>query len=231
MEPTSMTAEQIQAESQRYMVKVYGWMSFALVVTGFVAMYIASSEELIEMLFSSRITFFGLIILQLVAVASLAGWITRMSANTAMLIFFLYAALNGLTFSVIFLVYTAESIASTFFVTAGTFAAMSIYGYTTKSDLSRWGNLLFMGLIGLIIASVANWFLESTTLYWITTYIGVLLFVALTAYDTQKIKATNIIGNEGTEEDSKEAIMGALTLYLDFINLFLFLLRIFGRKK
>jgi FtsH-binding integral membrane protein len=231
MEPTSMTAEQIQAESQRYMVKVYGWMSFALIVTGFVAMYIASSEDLIEMLFSSRITFFGLIILQLVAVASLAGWISRMSANTAMLIFFAYAALNGLTFSVIFLVYTAESIASTFFVTAGTFAVMSIYGYTTKSDLSRWGNLLFMGLIGLIIASVANWFLESTTLYWITTYIGVLLFVALTAYDTQKIKATNIIGNEGTEEDSKEAIMGALTLYLDFINLFLFLLRIFGRKK
>jgi FtsH-binding integral membrane protein len=154
-----------------------------------------------------------------------------MSVNTAMLIFFLYAALNGLTFSLIFLIYTAESIASTFFVTAGTFAVMSIYGYTTKSDLSRWGNLLFMGLIGLLIASVANWFLESTTLYWITTYIGVILFVALTAYDTQKIKATNIIGNEGSDEDSKEAIMGALTLYLDFINLFLFLLRIFGRKK
>jgi FtsH-binding integral membrane protein len=132
---------------------------------------------------------------------------------------------------VIFLVFTAESIASTFFITAGTFGVMSIYGYTTKSDLSKWGNLLFMGLIGLIIASIANFFMESTMLYWITTYVGVLIFVGLTAYDTQKIKNANVIGNEGTEEDSKEAIMGALTLYLDFINLFLYLLRIFGRRK
>jgi FtsH-binding integral membrane protein len=131
----------------------------------------------------------------------------------------------------VFLVFTTESIASTFFITAGTFGVMSFYGYTTKSDLSKWGNLLFMGLIGLIIASIANLLMKSTLIYWVTTYIGVLIFVGLTAYDTQKIKNSNVIGNEGTDEDSKEAIMGALTLYLDFINLFLYLLRIFGRKK
>jgi FtsH-binding integral membrane protein len=133
--------------------------------------------------------------------------------------------------SAIFLVFTAESIASTFFITAGTFGAMSLYGYTTKQDLTRLGSLLFMALIGLLIASLVNMFMRSTMLYWITTFAGVLIFTGLTAYDTQKIKNMNIIGNEGTDEDRKEAIMGALTLYLDFINLFLYLLRIFGKRK
>jgi FtsH-binding integral membrane protein len=154
-----------------------------------------------------------------------------MSAAMGTVIFIAYSMLNGLTLSCIFVVYTEESIASTFFVTAGTFAVMSIYGYTTKTDLTKWGNLLFMGLVGLIIASLANMFMKSEMLYWITTYVGVFIFVGLTAYDTQKIKNMNIIGNEGTDDDKKEAIMGALTLYLDFINLFLYLLRIFGRKK
>ncbi len=231
MNGSPMTAEQVQAESQRYMVKVYGWMSLALMITGFVAMFVASSTGLIEMIIGNRIVFYGLIIVELLAVFSLAGWISKMSASTATAIFIAYSALNGLTLSVIFVIYTAESIASTFFITAGTFAVMSIYGYTTKSDLSKWGNLLFMALTGLVIASIVNLFMQDETLYWITTYAGVLIFVGLTAYDTQKIKATNIIGNEGTEEDSKEAIMGALTLYLDFINLFLYLLRIFGKRK
>jgi FtsH-binding integral membrane protein len=230
MNPNQMTFSQAE-ETQRYMVKVYGWMSLALVVTGFVALYTASSQALVEMIFGNRLTFYALIILEIVVVGALAGWISRMSAQLAIIIFLGYSALNGLTLAVIFLVYTTGSIASTFFVTAGTFGVMSIYGYTTKSDLSKWGNLLFMGLIGLIIASIVNLFMKSTMLYWITTYVGVVIFVGLTAYDTQKIKNSNIIGNEGTEEDSKEAIMGALTLYLDFINLFLYLLRIFGRKK
>lgn len=230
MNPNQITLSHAE-ETQRYMVKVYGWMSLALIVTGFVAMYTAASESLVELIFGNRITFYGLIILQLVAVGMLAGLINRISSLLATLIFVGYSALNGLTLSVIFLVFTAASIASTFFITAGTFGVMSIYGYTTKSDLSKWGNLLFMGLIGLIIASIANFFMESTMLYWVTTYVGVLIFVGLTAYDTQKIKNKNIIGNEGTEEDNKEAIMGALTLYLDFINLFLYLLRIFGRRK
>ena len=229
--PGGLTLKAIQEETQRFMVKVYGWMCLALFITGGMAIYTASSDVLIGFVFGSKITFFGLIILQFVAVGSLAGMVHRMSAMTATLIFIGYSLLNGLTLSAIFFVYTAESIASTFFITGGTFGVMSLYGYTTKSDLSRWGNLLFMGLIGLVIASIANFFMQSTMLYWVITYVGVLIFVGLTAYDTQKIKNTNIIGNEGTEEDSKEAIMGALILYLDFINLFLYLLRIFGKKK
>ena len=149
----------------------------------------------------------------------------------AALIFIAYAALNGLTFSMVFLVFTSESIASTFLITAGTFGAMSIYGYFTKSDLTKIGNLAIMGLVGLIIASIVNMFLGSETLYWITTYVGILIFIALIAYDTQKIKKMNVIGNMGTEDDKKEAIMGALTLYLDFINIFLYFLRIFGKRK
>lgn len=230
MNPNQLTLSHAE-ETQRYMVKVYGWMSLALVVTGLVAMYTAGSESLVDLIFGNRITFYVLIILELVAVGTLAGLINRMNALMATIIFLGYSALNGLTLSVIFLVFTTESIASTFFITAGTFGVMSLYGYTTKSDLSKWGNLLFMGLIGLIIASIANLFMRSTMLYWVTTYIGVIVFVGLTAYDTQKIKNSNIIGNDGTDEDSKEAIMGALTLYLDFINLFLYLLRIFGRRK
>ena len=230
MNPNQVTLSH-EAEAQRYMVKVYSWMSLALIVTGLVAMYTAGSESLVNLIFGNRITFYALIILELIAVGTLAGLISRMNAHIATIIFIGYSALNGLTLSVVFLVFTTESIASTFFVTAGTFGVMSVYGYTTKSDLSKWGNLLFMGLIGLIIASIANFFMKSTMIYWVTTYIGVIIFVGLTAYDTQKIKNSNVIGNEGTEEDSKEAIMGALTLYLDFINLFLYLLRIFGRKK
>lgn len=226
-----LSIESAIAETQRFMIKVYSWMSFALVVTGLVAMYVAGSEALLNLIFGSRFIFIGLIIGELLLVGALAGWVSKMSANTATLIFILYAAVNGLTFSAIFLMYTAESIATTFFITAGTFGAMSIYGYTTKSDLSGWRNMLMMGLFGLVIASVVNIFLGSSVLYWVTTYMGVLIFVGLTAYDTQKIKNMNIIGNEGTDEDKKEAIMGALTLYLDFINLFLYLLRLFGRRK
>jgi FtsH-binding integral membrane protein len=168
---------------------------------------------------------------QLGLVVYLSGWIQNMSASKAMGIFILYSGLTGLTFSFIFLAYTMSSIASTFMVTAGTFAAMSIYGYTTKKDLTSWGSFLFMGLIGIIIASVVNIFLGSETIYWLVTYAGVLIFVGLTAYDTQKIKEMNILGNEGTEEDTKEAISGALRLYLDFINLFLMLLRIMGDRR
>jgi uncharacterized protein len=229
--PTVPSVDQVLAEQQRYMVKVYGWMSLGLILTGLVAWYTANSEALLNFIFGTKWMFFGLIILELISVGILVSMINRMSANLATTVFFIYAVLNGLTMSCIFIVYTTSSIASTFFVTAGTFAVMSIYGYYTKTDLSKWGNLLFMGLIGLIIASIANWFMKSETLYWITTYAGVLIFVGLTAYDTQKIKNMNIIGNEGSDEDHKEAIMGALTLYLDFINLFLYLLRIFGRRR
>ncbi|QLE01347.1 Bax inhibitor-1/YccA family protein [Galbibacter sp. BG1] len=231
MNVENLSQEQIKVEQGRFMTKVYGWMSGALILTGIIAAWVANTEEIVNVIFSNRLYFYGLLIVEFLAVAYLSAAINKLSANTAIALFLGYAALNGLTFSVIFLAFTAESIATTFYITAGTFGAMSIYGYYTKTDLTSVGNIAFMGLIGLIIASIVNLFFQNEMLYWIVTYAGVLIFVALTAYDTQKIKRLNIIGNEGTEEDQKEAIMGALTLYLDFINLFLFLLRIFGRRK
>jgi uncharacterized protein len=231
MNPNTINVEQIAAETQRYMVKVYGWMCLAMIITGGVAMYTASSQTVSNAIANPYI-FYGLIIIQFIAVAVLVKMVNKMSALIATVIFILYSVLFGLILSFIFKIYTSESIASTFFVTSGTFGVMSIYGYLTKTDLTKWGNLLFMGLVGLIIASLVNQFLlQSSLLYWITTCAGVLIFVGLTAYDTQKIKNANIIGNEGSDEDHKESIIGALILYLDFINLFLYLLRIFGRRK
>ncbi len=226
-----MSDIEIAAEQQRFMTKVFGWMSLALVITGFVAMYTASSEQMLNFIFGNQIVFIGLIIVEFILVARLAAAIQKISAQTATLLFVVYSIINGITLSAIFVVFTAESIASTFFITAGTFGVMAVYGYFTKSDLSKLGNLLGMCLVGLIIASLVNLFFHNEMIYWITTYVGIFIFVGLTAYDTQKIKRMNIIGNEGTEENRKEAIMGALTLYLDFINLFLFLLRIFGRRR
>lgn len=232
MNPNSLSVEQIAAENQRYIVKVYTWMCAAMIVTGGVAFYTAHDDTISNMINARPWIFFALIIFQFVAVTVLVRLINRMNGFVATIVFFLYSILFGLTLSFIFKVYTSESIASTFFITAGTFGVMSIWGYVTKTDLTKWGNIFFMGLIGLVIASLVNQFLlQSSILYWITTCVGVLLFVGLTAYDTQKIKNANIIGNEGSEEDHKESIIGALTLYLDFINLFVFMLRIFGRRR
>ena len=225
------TQADVQREQARFITKVFGWMSVALAITGAMAMYTATSESLLSFVFGSKITFFGLIILELVMVGFLSARIRRMNATTATAIFIGYSLLNGLTLSSIFLVYTSSSIATTFFITAGTFAVFALVGYTTKTDLTRLGSLLFMAVIGIIIASVVNMFLGSSQLDYIISFVGVLVFTGLVAYDTQKIKEMNIIGNEGTDEDRKEAIMGALTLYLDFINLFIFLLRLFGDRK
>lgn len=231
MNTRKFSSVEIQAEQAAFMSKVYTWMSAGLAITGLVAMWVASSPELINAIIGNRLVFFGLLIGEILLVGYLVSVIKKITSQTAGIIFTGYAILNGLTLSVVFLVYTSESIASTFFVTAGTFAIMSIYGYYTKKDLTSWGNLLFMALIGIILASVVNFFLHSEMMYWIITYTGILIFVGLTAYDTQKIKNMNIIGNAGTDEDAKEAIIGALTLYLDFINLFLFLLRVLGNRK
>jgi FtsH-binding integral membrane protein len=225
------TEADVQREQARFITKVFGWMSVALAITGAMAMYTATSETLLSFVFGSKITFFGLIILELVLVGFLAARIRRMNPTTATAIFIGYSLLNGLTLSSIFLLYTSSSIATTFFITAGTFAVFALVGYTTKTDLTRLGSLLFMAVIGIIIASVVNMFLGSSQLDYIISFVGVLVFTGLVAYDTQKIKEMNIIGNEGTDEDRKEAIMGALTLYLDFINLFIFLLRLFGDRK
>lgn len=230
MNTPNLSAEAILQEQATFMSKVYAWMCLALAITGLIAIWTASTPAVVETIFSNNILFYGLLIGELLLVGYLSRTIEKLNAQTAIAIFMAYAALNGLTFSVIFLLFTSESISSTFFITAGTFGAMSAYGYYTKRDLTSLGNIAMMALIGLIIATVVNLFFFSEILYWITSYAGVIIFVALTAYDTQKIKNMNIIGNEGTDEDKKEAIMGALTLYLDFINLFLFLLRIFGNR-
>ncbi|NAW51083.1 BAX inhibitor (BI)-1/YccA family protein [Elizabethkingia argentiflava] len=223
--------EELKASQAKYMAGVYGWMALALLVTGLVAYLVAGNELLITSMISNKPLFYGLIIAEFGLVIWLSARITKMSSALSILLFMGYAILNGLTLSLIFLIYTFSSIASTFFITAGTFAVMSVYGYVTKSDLTKIGKILIMLLVGLIIASVVNLFLKSPLVYWITTYVGVAVFVGLIAYDTQKIK--NYFLEVGGQESllGRIAIMGALTLYLDFINLFLFLLRLFGGGK
>jgi uncharacterized protein len=215
---------------QAVLTQVYAWMTAGLLTTGAIAMFVASSPALINLILGNMIVFFGLIIAELVLVWVLAANVMRMAPAVATTMFLGYAALNGLTMSVIFLAYTAESIGYTFFITAGTFAAMSFIGYTTKRDLSGMGGLLMMALIGLLIASVVNIFLASSALYWLISCAGVLIFVGLTAYDTQKIK--RMIEQVRDEQGERRvAIYGALNLYLDFINLFLYLLRIMGNRR
>ena len=225
------TAEQTQVIQAAFMSKVYTWMSGGLAITGLIAMYVASIEGIEMMILENSMLFYGLIIGEILLVGYLITVINKISAQTAGMIFTVYAALNGVTLSTVFMIYTSASIGTTFFVTAGTFGIMSIYGYYTKKDLTSWGNLLFMALIGFIIASVVNFFMQSEMLYWLITYAGVLVFVGLTAYDTQKIKRMSTANEIGSEAESKGAIIGALMLYLDFINLFLLLLRILGDRK
>ena len=226
-----MSIDAHAAEQQRFMVRVYNWMAAGLGITGFMAFYVSSSPAMMNILFGNPVLPIILIIAQIGLVFWLASRVMQMGVSQATGVFLLYAGLTGITFSTLFVVYTSASITSTFLVTAGTFGAMSLYGYTTKKDLTSWGSFLFMGLIGLIIASVVNMFMQNSMMSTIISYAGVLIFVGLTAYDTQKIKEMNIIGNEGTDEDTKEAIRGALTLYLDFINLFLMLLRLMGDRR
>ena len=214
-----------------YMTRVYNWMALALFITGLMAYYAATSEQIRNLIFGSKFVFYGLIIGELLLVVYLSRSIQKISQSTAIFMFLLYAILNGLTMSVIFMMYTTASIASTFYITAGTFGVMSLYGYYTKNDLTKIGNLAMMGLIGIIIASIVNMFFQNDMMGWIITYLGVAIFVGLTAYDTQKLKEIGANGFRNGESMEKIAIMGALTLYLDFINLFLFLLRIFGDRR
>ncbi|WP_407494108.1 Bax inhibitor-1/YccA family protein [Elizabethkingia anophelis] len=220
--------EELKASQAKYMSKVYGWMSLALVVTGLIAYLVSESPALINAIVLNKLLFYGLIFAELGLVIWLSTRIAKMSSTAAIAAFMGYAILNGLTLSIIFLAYTPTSITSTFFITAGTFAVMSVYGYVTKTDLTKVGKILMMLLVGIIIASIVNMFLNSPMIYWITTYIGVAVFVGLIAYDTQKIKNYFLELNGDESLMGRMAIMGALTLYLDFINLFLFLLRLFG---
>lgn len=215
----------------KLMRSVYLWMVFALVITGLTAAYVANSPAYISALVNNPMLFYGVIIAELAIVFILSGRIHKMSFLTASLMFIFYSLLTGVSLSTIFLAYTESSIATTFLITAGTFGTMSLVGFVTKKDLSKLGGILFMALIGLIIATVVNIFLVSDTLSWIINYVGVLIFVGLTAYDTQKIKQMmREYGTDINEQTQKMALMGSLSLYLDFINMFLYLLRIFGNR-
>lgn len=214
------------------MKNVYLWMTLGLAMTGLTAAYVAGNPGWMQTVFETRGLLLALLIGEVALVWILSARIMRMSFATAGIMFAVYSILNGITLSFIFLAYTMESIATTFFVTAGTFGAMTVVGFTVKKELSGMGRFLIMALIGLIIATLVNLFVASSTFSWIITYLGVIIFVGLTAYDTQKIK--NMLrdyGSETNEVTMKLSLMGSLTLYLDFINLFLYLLRILGDRK
>lgn len=213
------------------MRKVFVWMTLALAITGLTAYGVATSPTILSLIFSSKVTFFGLIIAEFALVFAISGAINRLSLSTATLLFILYSVINGATLSTIFFAFSVATIGKVFFITAGTFGAMALVGYTTKTDLTSMGKLLFMALLGIIIASVVNMFVASSGLDLILSYVGVLVFVGLTAYDTQKIKQMCQAAPDAGESSQKLALIGALSLYLDFINLFLYLLRIFGNNR
>ena len=211
------------------MRKVYIWMTLALVITGITAYGVASSPSLMMTIYTNKILMWGLIIAEFALVFGVTAAINRLSLATATLMFIIYSVINGAMLSAIFVAYSPMVITKVFFITAGTFGAMGVYGYFTKRDLSGMGKILFMALIGLVIATVVNIFLKSSGFDLILSYLGVAIFTGLTAWDTQKIKNMLAMQEDMNEGAQKIALLGALTLYLDFINLFLYLLRIFGR--
>ena len=240
---TTATATHVIDEGLRaYMLKVYNYMASGILITGFVSLFlfklsvvtsadgsIAGLTDIGNALYNSALMWI-VMLAPLGIVFYMSFGIRKMSAAKAQMLFWVFAALMGASLSSIFLVYTGASITRVFFITAGTFGAMSIYGYTTKKDLTKLGSFLMMGLFGIIIASIVNIFMKSTMMYFVISIIGVLVFVGLTAYDTQKIKNMYLVSDSG-EIIGKKAVMGALTLYLDFINLFIMLLRLFGQRR
>ncbi|MGD8882253.1 MAG: Bax inhibitor-1/YccA family protein [Desulfobacterales bacterium] len=233
MESISAKQTQVQVRVNTFIRSVYNWMAIGLALTGLIAFYVANTPALLKLILGNQILFFGLIIAELALVFVISARVHRMQASTATALFVLYSALNGATLSFIFIVYTRSSIASTFFICAATFIACSIYGWTTKRDLTSMGGFMMMGLIGIIIASLVNIFVRSSAMHMIISYIGVLVFIGLTAYDTQHLKtmAVSQPADIGAGAVRKGAILGALKLYLDFINLFLMLLRILGNRE
>ena len=229
---STQTAE-IDAGLRAFMLRIYNYMSIGLGLTGVVAYLVASSPTLTSIFFGNQVIFWIAALAPLGIVFYMGARIQNMSAATAQSVFWIYAALNGISLASIFMMYTGASIAKVFFITSGTFAAMSLYGYTTKKDLTGFGSFLFMGVIGLVLASVVNIFFASPGLSFVISVAGVLIFVGLTAYDTQKLKSIYLSGieNHGTEAVSKTSILGALSLYLDFLNMFIFLLRFMGDRR
>lgn len=224
----SFSFERIQSLERQFMQRVYQWMAVGLALTGFVAYTVAANHTLLKAMAGGW--FFAVAIAEFALVWWLSSAITqnKVSTQTAVAGFLVYSVLNGLTLCFIFAVYTGASIATTFFITAGSFAGISLFGWLTKSDLTSISSYLFMGLIGILIGSLVNFFLQSPIFYWILTYAGLAVFIGLTAYDTQKLKQIHQSGMGATEQ---MAVLGALMLYLDFINLFILLLRLFGRRR
>jgi hypothetical protein len=229
----SLGAIDVQEGVRLAMRRVYLWMTMGLFTTGVIAFLVAGNQTILNLVARNPFIFFGAMIGELILVFTLSAAINKLSPTVAALLFFGYAALNGVTISLIFLIYTNTGIAFSFFATASMFAAMSVVGYTTHIDLSKFSSLFMMGLIGMIIASVVNIFLASSILYWIITYAGIALFVGLTAYDTQWIKnaTTQAVAMGDTQAEGRIGLLGALRLYLDFINLFLLILRVAGGRR
>jgi uncharacterized protein len=225
--PTPLVSADAQLRQRSFLSQVYTWMTAGLLVTSAVAAYTASAPSVLNLLYGNPFTIWLLFLAQIGLVIGLSARIDRLAPGTAAALFVGYAALNGLTLSAIFLVYTSTSIAQAFLATAATFLVMSFYGATTKRDLSTVGNLLVMTLIGFVIGSIVNLFWANSAVYWVLTYLGIAIFVGLTAWDTQQIKGLIQQAHDDTTA-RRLAIIGALKLYLDFINLFVLLLRIFG---
>ncbi len=213
-----------------FLTRVFAWMFIGLAITGAVAALIGSDDRLLTTLTESPGILIGVVIGQLALVIALVAAINRMPVGVALLMFFVYSATVGVTFALLFELYTTQSIFTAFFVTAGMFGALALFGAITDIDLSKLGAIAFMALIGLILATIVNIFWANETLYWVTTYAGVLIFAALTAYDMQKLTQLSKASLSG-EAESRASIIGALSLYLDFINMFIFMLRIFGRSR
>jgi FtsH-binding integral membrane protein len=220
-----------EGDIQLVFSQVYLLMTLGLVITAVVAAWVSTSTTMLQLIFTNWWVPLALFVVQIILVIALTAAISRLSTGVAVALFIAYAALLGMTLSAIFIVYTDASIATTFLVTAGTFGAMSIFGFVTKRDLTKLGSLMIMLLIGFLLGSLLNIFLQSSALYWILTYVGIAIFVGLVAYDTQKIKRMAASGLAGGRTRGGLVVMGALALYLDFVNLFLLLLRIFGRQR
>lgn len=228
---TEFATQSVATTKTGFLSRVYAWMGFGLALTAAISLYVATTPRIMEAIFRDSGLFYFLMIAELGMVLAFSFLANRISAKTAALLFIAYAAMNGLTLSVIFLVYTTTSIAGTFAICAGMFGTMSIYGAATKRDLTSVGSFAFMGLVGVIIASVVNLFMRSDTMGWVISFCGVVVFTLLTAYDTQRAKAMGQYFASDSEESRKAAIGMALTLYLDLINLFLNLLRVLGGRR
>ncbi len=229
--PINPVAISPTAVESRFLSRVYGWMTAGLLITAGVAAYTAQSEALAGFVLGNKIVFYGLLLAELGLVAWLSGLVSGLSARTAATVFVVYSALNGLTLSVIFLRYTAASIGTTFVVSAGAFGALSLYGLATKRSLSGVGSFCFMGLIGVVLAGLVNLFVKSSMVEFVITCVGLIVFAGLTAYDTRRLKLMGAELDADSEDGRRGSVQGALSLYLDFVNLFLLLLRFLGNRR